>query len=266
MIKDNCLSLLSYELKQTGIKHLNMAGDLKQRFMSANRSSSKTLENPKIQQLYEDAVESAQDSVLHSFKDSKLLSKERNINLPSFDMSEFNLGKLLGVGEFCIVQAISSINFVEREVSVSNKFNIFPGAVEDIKRKKAMIANCSKSRRKGEKYVVKYLKDDVKSKPSQFRQGVIDLTTETQILSVTSHPNIIKLRGFNGDALFEPSYFIVLDMLYSTLHDKMEEWIRAQRNIFMKKLSNMRKIHKIKEKLNIAASIANALAYLHTMR
>merc|ERR1719215_2525829 len=99
-----------------------------------------------------------------------------------------------------------------------------------------MISNCSKSRRKGEKYVVKYLKDQVKSNPSLFRQGVIDLTTETQILSVTSHPNIIKLQGFNGDALFEPPYFIVLDRLYSTLQDKMEEWSSAQNNRIMKKI------------------------------
>lgn len=232
----------------------------------AARSSSRSLDNPKLQQLYDDAVQSAQESVRNTFKESKLLSKERHINLPSFDMSEFNLGKILGMGEFCIVQYISSIEFVEREVSVSKKFNIFPGGIEDVQKKKQMISNCSKSRRKGEKYVVKYLKDQVKSNPSLFRQGVIDLTTETQILSVTSHPNIIKLQGFNGDALFEPPYFIVLDRLYSTLQDKMEEWSSAQNNRIMKKIVNIRKIHKMKEKLNIAASVASGLAYLHTLR
>lgn len=112
---------------------------------------------------------------------------------------------------------------------------------------------------------MKYLSDDVKSNPTLFQRGVIDLTIETQILSVVSHPNIIKLRGSNKHGLLEPSYFIVLDRLYSTLHDKMEEWGKKTGKLhgLVKRVKNKKSL---KEKLGIAYNIACALAYLHTLR
>lgn len=227
--------------------------------------------NPNVQRLVNEATERAQEKVTQMFKGSKLFSKDRQYSIPSFHLPELTLGNILGRGEFCVVQSISSIDLFEHDASSTTKFDIFPSDFlrgDDMETKKRMQTNCSQNTAKSEKYVVKCLTEDVQSSPSQFQRGIIDLIIETQILSVVSHPNIIQLRGFNKQALFTPHYFIVLDQLQCTLHDKMEEWIRklANRNV-LRKMMDKRKSHKsMKEKLGYAAELASALAYLHTLR
>ena len=220
--------------------------------------------------LFDDAIKNAKDTVEDIFKGSKLFSKDRKFNLPAFGMNEFHLGNVLGCGEFCVVQSVNTINVIEHKGDKSSSYEIFPpnfSKGDDLESKGRMAENCARKSARREKYVVKYLKEEVKSNPSSFRQAIIDLTIETQILSVVNHPNIVKLQGFNKEALFEPSYFIVLDQLKSTLEDKMEGWMKEKRS--RTSLSNLvprKKSQRVKEKLKIATSLSCALAYLHTLR
>ena len=226
--------------------------------------------HPKLQELVDEAVENAQDKVVKLFSGSKLFRLNEDGNLPSFHMSDLTLGKELGRGEFCTVQSVTNIDVSEHASPGPIHCEVFPKYFEkgdDLSAKKQMRHHCLASSEKSEKYAVKFVRDDVKQDPSQFERGIIDLIIETQILSAISHTNIIQLRGFNKQSLFQPNYFIVIDRLQTTLINKMCEWrqAKASKNLFGK-LKVKKEYKNKKMKLNVASSLCSALAYLHTMK
>jgi len=232
----------------------------------------RSLDHPRLQELLQSSTEKAHAKVSQMFENSKLYSLTMPHSLPSFQMSELTLGTELGKGEFCVVQLISKIELSphhESSNSLENKiFSANLNIDDDVESRNIMKENYYNGMRKGEEYVVKRLSNTVKSNASLFQRGIIDLTVETKILSAISHPNIIKLRGFDKQALFRPSYFIMLERLYFTLNDKMEEWNNGKK--IRKRISRVFVRNSVKkmliEKLEIAASLSSALAYLHTLR
>ncbi|CAB9516260.1 Probable LIM domain-containing serine/threonine-protein kinase DDB [Seminavis robusta] len=57
--------------------------------------------------------------------------------------------------------------------------------------------------------------------------GAMDLAMEATLLASLSHPNICKLRGTAGTP-GSPEYMLVLDRLYITLDDKIDDWREEQ--------------------------------------
>jgi serine/threonine protein kinase len=56
-------------------------------------------------------------------------------------------------------------------------------------------------------------------------QGLVGLAMEASLLSqMKPHPNIIKLRGVADTDPFHEDFFIVIDCLYGTLEDRINEW------------------------------------------
>lgn len=72
------------------------------------------------------------------------------------------------------------------------------------------------------RYALKQIKPtDVKK---QLEAALIDISIESKFLACLNHPNIIKMRGVAGTPL-SPNFGIVLDRLYMTLEDRMDQWV-----------------------------------------
>jgi len=70
----------------------------------------------------------------------------------------------------------------------------------------------------------------VVEKAETFITAVMDLAIEARYLSVVSHPNIIRVRGFAKCDPFSGGYFIVMDRLQNTLTDQIDDWNRRVSN------------------------------------
>jgi serine/threonine protein kinase len=130
-----------------------------------------------------------------------------------------------------------------------------------------------------------------------FMHAMIDMANETRLLaSIPNHPNIIKLRGMatctDGNEsenesetqtfpsfCFHEHYGLVLDRLYGTLEDRLEDWVQElgsyQRNgrrgrkrfQFNPAASNtncrFREEQLMSERLRACHDLASGLAHLH---
>jgi serine/threonine protein kinase len=109
---------------------------------------------------------------------------------------------------------------------------------------------------------MKCLRPQIRSDAARFTIGAEDLVHETAILANLNHPNIIKLHGratgHLADAfVLNDGYFILLDRLKETLHDRIGSWTNDP--MFSRNAPNMTQIE-------VAASIADAMAYLHSKK
>jgi serine/threonine protein kinase len=56
-------------------------------------------------------------------------------------------------------------------------------------------------------------------------QGIFDLVMEARLLSqIEPHPHVIKMRAVAATSPFHEDFFIVVDRLYGTLEDRINEW------------------------------------------
>jgi len=109
---------------------------------------------------------------------------------------------------------------------------------------------------------MKCLRPQIRSDVDQFTIGAEDLVHETAILANLSHPNIIKLYGRSSGSLTNAfrtndGYFILLDKLDETLHDRIEMWKRPDSLCHQGPTS---------EQINVAHTISKAMCYLHSKK
>ena len=126
------------------------------------------------------------------------------------------------------------------------------------------------------RYAVKVLRPNVIEDVTKlYFQGIMDLNTETKLLSSLQHPNIVKLRGisYGCPTRFHPNYFIIIDRLYDILENKLSQWQRRskyshhQNSILGKYIfdRNQIKAHKLwEERLLFAYDLSSAISYLHS--
>jgi serine/threonine protein kinase len=108
---------------------------------------------------------------------------------------------------------------------------------------------------------MKCLRPQIRSDADQFMIGAEDLVHETAILANLSHPNIIKLHGRASGHLTDAfvlndGYFILLDRLTETLHDRIEGW-KADLDCLHGPTMNQ---------IEVAQTVANAMSYLHAKK
>ena len=106
---------------------------------------------------------------------------------------------------------------------------------------------------------MKCLRPQIRSDVDQFTIGAEDLVHETAILANLSHPNIIKLYGRSSGSLTNAfrtndGYFILLDKLDETLHDRIEVWKQPDSNCHQGPTL---------EQIDVARTISKAMCYLH---
>lgn len=137
----------------------------------------------------------------------------------------------------------------------------------------------------GQEFAVKYLKKRAMLDLHHFKHGAADLVLEAYFLQTLRHENIVKLHGFTAGSVAtnvskgrEFGLFIVVDRLHDTLEQRIERWHKDQekekqsatkliqlprRSSFNSPEYRERKRRELMERLEIAASIANAMEYLH---
>jgi serine/threonine protein kinase len=90
------------------------------------------------------------------------------------------------------------------------------------------------------RYAVKHLKPSLLQEtpmPNRFAKAAMDLACEAEMMLGLDHPNIVKLRGFatGGPDQYKEgkhtSYFLILDRLTGTLHDRIVEWRQQYQEI-----------------------------------
>jgi len=125
-------------------------------------------------------------------------------------------------------------------------------------------------------YAIKSLKQRLLSNQHHVPSEILaDLALETAILATLCHENIITLRGIkDGDiiqSLEKNDFFIVLDLLTETLHDRLIKWKgRHQRCHYKTKLFNITRVPNEAEVIrrleDIAIGIVNGMEYMHSKR
>ncbi len=120
-------------------------------------------------------------------------------------------------------------------------------------------------------YALKCLSNRTMSRPRQFITGAVDLVGEAFLLSHLSHPHIIQLHGVTTGNIAQSftkkaGYFLVLEALDTTLHDKLYVWrkdpITSMEDFF--KRSQHPSAPSIEERLSIVSDIAKGMEYLHS--
>lgn len=122
------------------------------------------------------------------------------------------------------------------------------------------------ARRNGDaRYAVKRLHRDLSD--LELARGMIDMAIEAKILSAVWHPNIIKMRGIASGPTLHRDFFIVMDRLYGTLTDKMDQWRKDQYDMkgnFLGMGANKTQIKQLlKERMTVAYDLAAAFYYMH---
>ena len=79
------------------------------------------------------------------------------------------------------------------------------------------------------RYAIKRLKPDLSEKDR--KDAVMDMAIEAKFLAVISHPNIVKMRGTASTDSLRYDYFIVMDRLYGTLDERIDEWLEQEKEM-----------------------------------
>jgi len=117
------------------------------------------------------------------------------------------------------------------------------------------------------RYAIKRLRNDLPK--TLITRGILDLAVEAKFLTVLCHPNIIKMRGLAEGDVLRNGYFIILDRLYGTLVDKMDEWAKRKKRhnkIMFKTKNNKNHLQDLlTDRMMTAFDLAAAFRYLHSM-
>lgn len=164
-------------------------------------------------------------------------------------------GKKLGVGGYCVVNAIGAFN-----IPVVNKR-------PPLHSREYMAMQCIREEG-GPRYAIKKLSSASKSDNERFQQGIADLVIEARLLSVIHHDNIIKLRGFANCGFINKDFFILMDRLHITLDKQLIYW-RENSNKSCSCFSSKNKETTediFDDKLTTGMGIAAAMEYLHSQK
>mmetsp|Transcript_2374 Transcript_2374/g.3512 ORF Transcript_2374/g.3512 Transcript_2374/m.3512 type:complete len:369 (+) Transcript_2374:52-1158(+) len=161
--------------------------------------------------------------------------------IPSFSPEEIELGKVLGVGTCGVVREITSI--------AAGK----------------TIMECKKGAKA--RYAIKSLLLNDGLTDLEKARSRIDLAIEVKYLKALNHPNIIRLRGvYETSDSIDPHNFFVIDRLYGTLEDRIEEWTKqnqSNKGGLLRKRDTDLLNDMTSERLVIAFDLASAFSYMH---
>lgn len=116
------------------------------------------------------------------------------------------------------------------------------------------------------RYAMKKLKPDLSDKDKKY--AVMDMAIEAKFLAVISHPNIVKMRGTASTDSLRYDYFIVMDRLYGTLDERINDWTEQEKmvggsccglwGVDKERLTEVRL-----ERLTALYDVTKAMEYLH---
>jgi serine/threonine protein kinase len=202
------------------------------------------------------------------------LSREFLDEIPRFSLQELIEGKVLGTGGFCSVSEVRGLRLIDEDIGdesveqesfeLGGEAEVDPGDMES----RQFIANHSCRNNGDARYAIKKLKQQIIDDQESFLNGMVDLATETDFLSVMDHPNIIRLRGIAKEDMFSSNYFLILDRLYDTLESRIPKWRQRKHAIsgifacFSDK-SGKKKEKMKEERMEAGLDLAAAISYFH---
>jgi len=162
------------------------------------------------------------------YTEELVLKREPFEDLPQMTRSDLTIKGRLGKGSYCEVFDV----VCKGSQKVHGKTSIVPP------RSVAM----------------KCLRPQVQSNAEQFTMGAEDLVHETAILANLSHRHVVKIYGRAEGRLTDvfPDYFVLLERLHETLHDRLEAWKGAGVPV------------PAAQRTEVALAVAEATAYLHS--
>lgn len=117
------------------------------------------------------------------------------------------------------------------------------------------------------RYAVKRIRSDVDKEMKE--DAAIDLASEAKFLASLSHPNIIKLRALVGRP-GEPNFLMVMDRLYSTLNQKIDEWKAAEKEYkgFLGRFGRRQEDldHVRLDRMVALYDVSRAIRYMHSFK
>jgi serine/threonine protein kinase len=167
---------------------------------------------------------------------------ENRTPMPRLRHSQVELGRMLGEGGF------SDVFEVKKFLSTDDD-------------------TCSID---ADRVAVKVLRRKVTDNISMFAAAAAGLAKEGAILASLSHKNIIQMKSFSHGGLSAyasgrcDAFFIVLDKLHETLKDRIAHWSSIENGLAFSIRHRREKFRSfLRERLLVAAELADALLYLH---
>lgn len=135
-------------------------------------------------------------------------------HLPILSPKELCVGVEIGRGGFSVVNVIESIDLQEAFDTSSDSRGRATLALSTVNPDTGMY-----------RYVIKALRNDLPEE--EYSKGIVDLAVEARFLSMLSHPNIVSMRATAITDPLESRFFVILDMLTTTLDVRLQEWRRS---------------------------------------
>jgi hypothetical protein len=203
-------------------------------------------------------------------RDSEFFQNNPPKALPTFQERELILGQVLGNGEFGTVFEVKGFE-LDADKSKYHRPSIstddldegdFPVSLDNEQIRSYMNENVLRA---GDpRFAIKRVRPDLTDE----RKGnsAVDLAVEAKFLASFDHSNVIKLRATVGKPGHD-SFMIVLDRLYSVLHQTIKRWkeeVKALKGLFGIMVINKVDYYRSKtERLLALYDIARALKHLH---
>jgi serine/threonine protein kinase len=164
------------------------------------------------------------------------------VSVPGLRHSQIEIGECIGEGSFSSVYTIKSI-----------RRNTSP--------KKVQASKC----------VIKILKKDLVQNPAMMAACAADMAKEGYIMASLAHPHVLSVQAWTPTGLAglksgrHDAFFLVLAKLDDTLGDRLKQWKKHQKAIKYSLVQRgIKKTNFLKERLQVALHLADAVAYLHS--
>lgn len=176
--------------------------------------------------------------------------------VPRLRHTQIEIGECIGEGSFSSVYTIKSIRKQQQPSQNTSQ------------------TTCSQKKLQASKCVIKLLKKDVVQKPSMLAACAADMAKEGYIMASLSHNHVLSVQAWTPTGISglksgrHDAFFLVLEKLQDTLGKRMKQWKKHSFKLkYMPVLNSpSRKLQKtnfLKERLQVALQLADAVAYLH---
>jgi len=189
------------------------------------------------------------DDSVTSTQECSLGRIRRTQSVPTFENEDFDVGRFLGAGAFCgVFEASLSHRYTKKLDKLNNNISLNQSHVVAIKK---VQGNGLCERR--------------------MNYALQDLDHETDVLSSLDHKNIIRMFGAGPSPSVrnqnkECLPFLVLEKLNCTLEERLRSWDMDLRRLSnaRKEIASVERQRLFRSRLQVAASIASALSYMHS--